>query len=379
MRKTKTAVIGCGMISHVYLNNMCTLFDILDVCAVCDLNEEAARKAAEKYGIPKVMTTAEVAADPEIELVINLTGPSAHYPISKQMLLAGKHVYSEKPLAASFEQAVELKKIAEDKGLRLGCSPDTILGSGIQTARTLIDEGRIGTVTSCIISIHKNQLKNAKVFTVLKGEHGTLPYDIGVYYIQMLLYLCGPASQVTAIGCPPLPELDPETPLAGNNLLVGAIRLKNGAVAAVHFNGNAVHTDHNLIQIVGTKGSLSLGDPNTFWGHVELTTEEEANVNIPLKFSCGRNGDSRTDIYGFRGIGAAEMAWSICKERSARCSGDLAVHTVEVLEALNISANTGRTVELTTEFVPQKPFDIELTRKDPAEYGLHSKEELLLQ
>ena len=228
MRKMKTAVIGCGMISHVYLNNMCTLFDILDVCAVCDLNEEAARKAAEKYGIP------EVAADPE-------------------------------------------------------------------------------------------------------------------------------------------------TPLAGNNLLVGAIRLKNGAVAAVHFNGNAVHTDHNLIQIVGTKGSLSLGDPNTFWGHVELTTEEEANVNIPLKFSCGRNGDSRTDIYGFRGIGAAEMAWSICKERPARCSGDLAVHTVEVLEALNISANTGRTVELTTEFVPQKPFDIELTRKDPAEYGLHSKEELLLQ
>lgn len=186
MRKMKTAVIGCGMISHVYLNNMCTLFDILDVCAVCDLNEEAARKAAEKYGIPKVMTTAEVAADPEIELVINLTGPSAHYPISKQMLLAGKHVYSEKPLAASFEQAVELKKIAEDKGLRLGCSPDTILGSGIQTARTLIDEGRIGTITSCIISIHKNQLKNAKVFTVLKGEHGTLPYDIGVYYMQTL-------------------------------------------------------------------------------------------------------------------------------------------------------------------------------------------------
>jgi len=249
IKRVKTAVVGCGIISHVYLRNMTRLFRILEVAAVCDLNPDLAQEAAREYGVPRIMTLEEIAADPTIELVVNLTGADAHYAIIKKMLLAGKHVYTEKTMTTRLEQARELVRIADEKGLYLGVAPDTVLGASIQTARWAIDHGLIGDVTSCIVSINRDQNLNAERFRFLRNEGGALPYDVGIYYIQSLLTLLGPVSEVTGFGAPAperrrqflFNENDPETwQIPGNNLVTGALRFQRGALGMLHFDGNTI-------------------------------------------------------------------------------------------------------------------------------------------
>jgi predicted dehydrogenase len=147
IQPVKTAIVGCGAISEAYLNTMINKFKILEVVGCCDKNSEKADTTAQKYGI-KVLTLAEILADDSIEIVVNLTTPVAHYPVIRQLLEAGKHVYTEKVLSVELEHAAELVKIADQKNLYLGAAPDTFLGSAIQTARYVVDSGMIGEITS---------------------------------------------------------------------------------------------------------------------------------------------------------------------------------------------------------------------------------------
>ena len=175
IQKVKTAVIGCGMISNIYIRNLKHLFWICDLAAVCDINPAAAREKAELYGVERIMTIDEIAESDEIELVVNLTGPAAHYDVIKRMLLAGKHVFTEKMLVTDLAQGREVVALAREKGLYLGVAPDTVLGAGLQTARRAIDSGWIGTVTSCQATINRNQPLNSERFRFLRGEGGALP------------------------------------------------------------------------------------------------------------------------------------------------------------------------------------------------------------
>lgn len=202
MKKMTTAVVGCGMISNIYIKNLKNLFSVIDLAAVADINRAAAEEKAGTYGIPRVMTIDEVAASPEIELVINLTPAFVHYSVIKQMLEAGKHVWTEKVMTVTVEEAKELCALADRKGLYLGVAPDTVLGAGVQTARRALDTDMIGTVTSGLAVINRNQPLNAEVFTFLRGNGGTLPYDVGIYYIGALLCLLGPVQAVKAFGAP---------------------------------------------------------------------------------------------------------------------------------------------------------------------------------
>ena len=172
VRKVKTAVIGCGMISSIYIRNLSRLFSVIDLAAVCNIHREGAEARAKEFGIPKAMTIDEAAADPEIELAVNLTPASAHYDVIKRMLLAGKHVYTEKMFTTDLEQSRELVALAAEKGLLLGVAPDTVLGAGIQTARYLIDTGMIGKVTSAQVCINRNQALNSEYFRFLRGPGG---------------------------------------------------------------------------------------------------------------------------------------------------------------------------------------------------------------
>ena len=143
----KIGIVGVGCISGIYLQNITQVFDGIEVIGVCDLIRERAESAVRQYGIPKLYENMqELFADPEVDIVLNLTRPYQHYAVTKAALLAGKHVYSEKPLGASWEEGVELVKLAEERGLMIGGAPDTFLGAGIQTCRRLIDEGAIGQV-----------------------------------------------------------------------------------------------------------------------------------------------------------------------------------------------------------------------------------------
>ncbi len=198
IQPVKTAIVGCGMISDAYLNTMTNKFKILDVVGCCDRNPEKAQAKAQKYGI-KVLTLEEILADDSIEIVVNLTAPTAHYPIIKQLLEAGKHVYSEKVLSVELEHAAALVRIADQKNLYLGAAPDTFLGSAIQTARYVVDSGMIGNITSCYCALTRDGdiLNRAFPFTAKPG--GGIGFDVGIYYITALLSILGPVKEVSGI------------------------------------------------------------------------------------------------------------------------------------------------------------------------------------
>ena len=165
MEKVRTAVVGCGMISNIYIKNLKNLFSIIELAAVGDINRAAAEEKARTYGIERVMTIDEIAASPDIELVINLTPAFVHYSVIRQMLEAGKHVWTEKVMTVTVEEARDLCALADKKGLFLGAAPDTVLGAGLQTARRALDTGMIGTVTSGLAVIDRDQCLNSEVFT----------------------------------------------------------------------------------------------------------------------------------------------------------------------------------------------------------------------
>ncbi len=198
IKPVKTAIIGCGAISDAYLSTMIHKFKILDVVGCCDRNPEKAQAKAQKYGI-QALSLEELLTDTSIEIVVNLTQPTAHYEVNKQLLQAGKHFYTEKVLAVELEQAAELVELADQKDLYLGVAPDTFLGSAIQTARYVVDSGMLGEITSCTCALTRDSeiLYRAFPFTTKPG--GGFGFDVGIYYITALLSILGPVKEVSGI------------------------------------------------------------------------------------------------------------------------------------------------------------------------------------
>ena len=133
-------VIGCGNISSAYFR-LSKLFQPIEVKACADLNVEIAQAQAEQFGL-EALSVEDLISHSELDIVVNLTVPNAHFAVSKAILEAGKHVYSEKPLTLSLEDGLALRDLAEQRGLRLACTPDTFLGGTHQQARAMIDAGR---------------------------------------------------------------------------------------------------------------------------------------------------------------------------------------------------------------------------------------------
>ena len=364
VQKVKTAIIGCGMISNIYIKNLKNMFYIIDLVALCDVFPAAAEAKAKQYGVDKVMTAEEIAADPEIELVINLTGPAVHYQIIKQMLDAGKNVFTEKIFTADIEKSRELVKLADEKGLYLGVAPDTVLGAGIQTAKKIIDTGLIGEITSAHVSINRNQVINSEVFRVVRGAGGQLPYDVGIYYIGALLTLLGSVTEISAFGNPaPLHEPEFLTingdaepwQIPGSNVMTAALRFENGVLGSIHFDGNTVSAEQHAITIYGTEGILKVGNPEQFGSPCVLIRGEGGECQVP--FTHGFDGKNRLDdihdfdSYGHRGIGAAELAWALRTGRKEiRCSKEYGLHCQEVLFGMDQSAESGSVYKLESRF-----------------------------
>ena len=360
--KVATAVVGCGMISNIYIKNLKNLFTIIDLVAVADLNRAAAEQKAADYGIGKVMTIDEVAADPSIELVICLTPAFVHYDVIRRMLEAGKHVWTEKTLTVTVEQGRELVALADEKGLYLGVAPDTVLGAGTQTARRALDTDMIGTVSSGVAVINRNQSLNSETFTFLRGNGGSLPYDVGIYYIGTLIALLGPAEQVHAFGAPAKrhepeflfrnAEAEPWT-IPGSNVISASVKFASGALVSVHFDGNTVNAEQHNITLFGSRGILKVGDPDKFNSPVSLIYADQPECILPFTHGYdGRNTVEPTpfDFYGHRGVGVAEMAYAIRQGRPNRCSKEYGLHCLEILEAMERSAATGETVKIESRF-----------------------------
>ena len=228
MRKVKVGVIGTGMISTVYLKNLTGMLDhIVEVKAVADMVPELAQKKAEEFGVPNVYTVEELLADPEIEIVLNLTAPAAHAPLNLRALEAGKHVYTEKPFALTREDADEVLALAESKNLLVGCAPDTFLGAGIQTCVKLINDGWIGTPYGASATIIMGNAAggmhpNFRNFLKLGGDP---IMDMGPYYLTALIALLGPVQRVTGSARQLHQEAvadDPKSPAFGQTVPVEA-------------------------------------------------------------------------------------------------------------------------------------------------------------
>ena len=361
-QKMKTAVVGCGMISSIYLKNLKGLFSNIDLVAIANRNPDAAREKAQQFGIDRVLTIDEVAAAEDIDLVVNLTPVPAHYGIIRTMLEAGKHVYTEKTFTETVEQAKELCALADAKGLYVGVAPDTVLGAGIQTARRAIDTDMIGQVTSGVVVINRDQNLNSEVFRFLQQEGGALAHDVGIYYIAALVALLGPVRAIRAFGRPApvhapqllhLYEPSASWQIPGYNLLSASLEFENGALVSVLFDGNTIGASQHVFTLFGTRGILKIGDPNTFDGPNRLVYEGQEEC--PLPFTHGYNGHNTLepapfDHYGHRGIGVSELAYAISAGRPNRLSKEFGLHCMEVLMGMDRAAESGETVMPVSRF-----------------------------
>lgn len=354
IKKVKTAVVGCGAISRIYLKNIKEMFEILELVGCCDLNQDLARQTAQEYEIP-AMTMEEIIANPDIEIVVNLTPPAAHYPVMKALLEGGKHVYTEKVLAVDMEQARELVRLARARHCLLCSAPDTFLGAAIQTARYLIDSGIIGQVTSCVSVLQRDACLLAEKFPYTAKPGGGIGIDVGIYYTTAMIYLLGPAVSVCGMAGITAPEqihyftknqnFGQSYVQEAETYLSGVIRFENGCIGNVHFNSRSIRTEKPYVAFYGTEGILMLEDPNLFGGQVKLIVKGQTE---PTVFPCthGYAGNCR-------GLGAAEMAWALRRNRTPRTHGDMAVHALEILTGIIESSRTRQFYDLTSHFVRQ--------------------------
>ena len=361
VRPLGVGVVGSGIISEIYLQNMIHRFDILDVKGLCSAHMENAKRRADQFGIP-ARTYEELLADESVELIVNLTPTPAHEGIIRRALEAGKHVYTEKTMTTGHGSARALADLAKSKGLWLGSAPDTFLGAGWQTARRAIDEGLIGEVTSFAFAANRDNSVLTSFFRFLNLPFGGVAYDYSVYYFTALCSLLGPVARVAAAVRAPYPthvDIDPRSATCGQEIstpneseVSAVITLKSGVSGTAHVNADSVLEDQHFFAIYGTKGILYLPDPNGFGGEVRLQpnwhfTEQPAPVRV-LESAFGYADNSR-------GLGPAELAWSVRAGRPNRASADMACHVLEVIDAIIESGKTNAFVEIDSTFERPRP------------------------
>jgi predicted dehydrogenase len=357
-RELGVGIIGCGNISTTYFA-LSPLFKGLKVLACADLNREAAELRAQEYGV-KAQTIGELLANDEIDLIVNLTIPAAHFSVSRAILEAGKHVYSEKPLTVTLEEGKALQKLAKEKGLSVGCAPDTFLGGAHQLARNYIDQGGVGRITSgtChVMSPGMEMWHPNPGFFFLEGGGPIL--DLGPYYIANLVNLIGPVKRVGAltsmarktrtITSEPLKgqEIPVETPTDIHALLEFA----NGATVTLSASWDVWSHRHANMELYGTDGSLFVPDPNFFGGVVEASgRNKDIQPLEPWDHPFGKfNQESpQGPRANYRTAGLADMAVAIIEGRDARCSLDRALHGVDVMTSILKSGEEHRFIELST-------------------------------
>jgi len=341
-------IIGCGNISPAYLK-AARFFPVLEIRGLADANPAAAAARAEEFGIP-ARGVDELLADSRIELIINLTTPKAHLEVGLAALAAGKHVYSEKPLATRFEDGRRLLAAAEKAGRRVGCAPDTFLGGGHQTCRRLVDAGRLGIPVGGTAYFmcpgHERWHPNPGFYYEVGG--GPM-LDMGPYYITTLVNLLGPVTRVAGMASLSrrTREITSE-PLHGEMIAVqvpthvaGTLEFACGAIVQIATSFDVAGHRHVPIELYGTEGTLLVPDPNRFGGPIEYLANggewEEIATDAPY-------GDGN-----YRSIGAADMAEAIRSGEPHRASGALAVHVLEVMEAFGTSSDSGRHIRIETK------------------------------
>lgn len=350
MQSVRTAVVGCGVISQVYLQAFQERFRIIELAACSDIDKEKMERTAESYNI-RPMQWQEILEDRSIELVVNLTNPAVHYPLTLQAIEAGKHVFSEKMLAVTFEEGRELCSQADRHQVRLGAAPDTFLGGGIQTAANAVRCGMAGEILSGVVSLTRDYRLLGEILPHLNRKGGSILYDMGCYYLTALCSIPGPIRKISAFGrnTNPVrlgnrvggPLFEKEIMVEDCNVLTALLEFACGTLVTFHLNGACIADETFHLELCGSKGILRLGDPNTFDGKTVL--QKTGGPPVTLPYTHGYQKQSR-------GLGAAEMAWAIRKERPHRAGKEMALHVLEAAQGMTKSLETGCIYTMTTAF-----------------------------
>lgn len=383
----KAAMIGVGAISGIYLQNITRTFREIELVGVCDLIPERAEKGAAyvKEEIekgagapqPKIYKDMyEAFNDPQVEIILNLTRPYEHFEVSKQALLHGKHVYSEKPLGVDMDEANQLIALAEEKGLQIGGAPDTFMGAGIQTARHLIDSGMIGDIVgaSCAMVCHGHETWHPDPEFYYKRGGGPM-LDMGPYYITALVQLLGEVQGVMGMTKRSFPQrlitsephrgeiidVDVDTYLAGN------LEFTSGAIAQVFTTFDVHYTAQSRFEVYGTKGSLMVPDPNTFGGPVLLLRPEDAAAAPKTDPGLDRHGvpdfyqgwKEMPLLYDYpensRGLGLADMCKALRTGRDHRANYQQQRHVLEIMTSFSKSCGEKAYIPLKTKYARTAP------------------------
>jgi predicted dehydrogenase len=342
----RVGLVGCGSISNAYFKNLAPFSAYAQITACSDLDVDRARAKAAEHGVAKACSVKELLADPEIDIVLNLTIPAAHVDVNLQALKAGKHAYCEKPFSLTYKDGLKVVAEAKKRKLRVGCAPDTVLGGGIQTCRHLIDQGVIGQPIGATANMlghgHESWHPSPEFYYQVGG--GPL-FDMGPYYLTSLITMLGPVKTVSALAKMTFKERTiTSQPLNGKKIkvevpthLCGGLEFGGGLIATVTMSFDVWQHNLPMLEIYGTEGSLRCPDPNGFDGEVHVwTTKKKEWVKVDL---------THNDRTG-RGIGLADMADAIRQRRPQRLSGELALHVVEVMEAFHVSARAGKKTPL---------------------------------
>ncbi len=357
MSKTMgVGIIRCGNISATYLK-LAPLFKGIEIRAVADVNMAAAEARAKEFGVTAQSVT-DLLNNDDVQIVVNLTVPAAHFKVSKQILEAGKHVYSEKPLTLSLAEARELQKLAKKKKLAVAAAPDTFLGGAHQQARKAIDDGMIGKIASGTAHIMGHGMEHWHPNPDFFYKPGGGPIlDMGPYYIANLVNLVGPVKRVAALsGMARKQRLISSAPRQGEMVKVttpttyhALLEFANGALITLTASWDVYAHRHPNMELYGTAGAMFLPDPNFFGGEVVVAGTD--TVPKPLAAWDHPFGINNFETHGgpaanYRGAGLADMAQAIAKRRDIRCGIDRMLHVVDVMTAIARSGETAKFVTL---------------------------------
>ena len=356
----KVGLIGCGHIAETYFRAH-KYFNNFKIIKCADINNHASKKCAKTYGI-KALSVNDLLKDNEVEIILNLTIPKAHYIVAKKSLLNNKHVYSEKPMAINTKDGLELLKLARRKKLYIGNAPDTFLGGGNQKAKELVERKIIGKINlgNAIFAFPGVQSYHPNPEPWFAKKEGGPVIDMGPYYLTALVNLLGPAKEVSGslmkgvkkrtIGIGPRKgkKFKVECPTT----YLSTIVFENGAIIRLTLSFDVIAHNRNHIELYGNKGSLIVPDPNMFGGSVftckkigdkwkEYKTNKMPLGKINIRTQSARANESPTNA-NYRGVGLAEMAYCIENKKLNRCNGELSYHVLDIIQSTMKASKTGK-------------------------------------
>lgn len=353
-------IMGAGNISAAYLR-LAPLFKNLEVRAIADVVPAAAQKRAEEYNVA-AQTPDELLKNSELDVIVNLTVPAAHFGVSKDILTSGKHAYSEKPFVLSVEEGLALKKLAGERNLKVGSAPDTFLGGAHQQARSIIDAGKLGRIASGTMHVMSRGMEHWHPNPDFFFQPGGGPIlDLGPYYITDLISLVGPIKRVSAFTgmARTEREVTAEGPFKGTFVKVGTpttihaiLEFHSGAIITLGASWDVSSHGHHNIELYGTEGSVYVPDPNFFNGDVTITDRAGTKEKVtPWDHPFGvanQNLDTPTPRANYRNAGLSDMLTAAETGRHARCDLDVALHAVDVMTSILKAGETHQVITLQT-------------------------------